>query len=92
MSNWLNMSDDEIKVITDVKEDLFVVKRNNTLIEIPDNATNGEIYEKIFGYADEETKTVWNFVEDDYKSLRKNMFSKTWWNAPYKKGENNGNT
>lgn len=53
---------------------------------IPANATNGEIYEKIFGYADEETKTVWRFEEDDCKPIRKNMFSKTWWNAPYKRG------
>ena len=65
----------------------LIIDIDQKTVNIPDNATNGEIFEAIFGYGDEETLTVWNFVEDDYKPLRKNMFSKTWWNAPYKKGE-----
>ena len=47
MSNRLNLSDNDIKVITS-EEDLFVVKANNTLIEIPNNATNGDVIKALF--------------------------------------------
>lgn len=83
MSDFLNLSDDDVKVITS-EEDLFVVKANSKLIEIPNNETNGDIFQKIYD--------VWDYKKGEYTIdvFMKNCiarFSLEWWNAPYKKGE-----
>jgi len=53
----------------------YLKKVEKASIEIiPDNATNGEIMEKVFGK--EFAENIWLF----YCKI-------DWWNAPYKKGE-----
>ena len=51
---------------------------------LPDNATNGEVFEKIYD--------VWDWKKSEYTIdvFMANCvarFSLEWWNAPYKKGE-----
>lgn len=80
VSDWLNLSDDDVKVITSV------VQANSKVIEIPNNETNGDIFQKIYD--------VWDYKKGEYTIdvFMKNCiarFSLEWWNAPYKKGENN---
>lgn len=80
VSDWLNLSDDDVKVITSV------VQANSKVIEIPNNETNGDIFQKIYD--------VWDYKEGEYTIdvFMKNCiarFSLEWWNAPYEKGENN---
>ena len=61
MSDWIKLSDD-VKVITS-EEDLFVVKKNNTLIEISNNATNGDIIKALFPhlkYTELRSDDWWN--------------------------------
>lgn len=92
MNDWLNLSDDDVKVITS-EEDLFVVKANNTLIEIPNNATNGEVIRALFPQA--EVKECYKDIYEEphlyrvYKlDIYPTEFTEEFWNAPYKKGEN----
>ena len=78
MNDWLNLSDDDVKVITSV------VKANSKPIEIPNNETNGDIFQKIYD--------VWDYKKGEYTIdvFMENCiarFSLEWWNAPYKKGE-----
>lgn len=48
-------------------------KRERNIIEIPDNATNGEVFKMIFG-----NDLYFNFILS-YEDPK-------WWNEPYKEG------
>lgn len=53
-------------------------------IEVPDNATNYEVYEAIFGFVDEKYTLSCEFIEDSSNNgIRHNRLSKTWGNASY---------
>ena len=56
---------------------------NGKYIEIPDNATNGDMIKAIFPNSDiEEHRTYMKIVEGDYLL----PCAYQWWNAPYQKG------
>lgn len=63
---------------------MYAIKSGKVLSEM----TNGDVYEEVFDNFDniEDVKVYarLRFEEDDWKDLRKNTFSKTWWNTPYK--------
>lgn len=81
---------DEEELAEDLQKELFELKRNPNIIEIPDNATNGEVIKALFDIKEiEEMKhCVFVTIYPDYDT----RFIKDWWNAPYKlselKGEN----
>lgn len=55
-------------------------------VELPDNATNYEVYEAIFGFADADGKSFYHhclFKEDEGSYTRENTLSKSWGNSPY---------
>ena len=70
--------------------DLFEIKRNPNIIEIPNNATNGDIFKTLFdvkGVRIYRTRVViWTLLNGNIEPID---FQLEWWNAPYKKGENN---
>lgn len=70
--------------------DLFEIKRNLNIIAIPDNATNGEVFETLFdvqGVRKYRTRViVWTLLNGNIEPID---FQLKWWNSPYKKGENN---
>ena len=59
-------------------------------VNIPDNATNGDVIKALFDIREIEKMKCCVFVTiyPDYNT----RFIKEWWNAPYKKGENNDTT
>ena len=64
---------------------LFNVVKNGT--PLPDNATNGDMIKALF-------PNIEIFEPNKYEiAIKQNLgwiaFKKEWWNAPYKKGENN---
>ena len=65
--------------------DLFELKRNPNIIEIPDNATNGDMIKALFDIREieEMEHCVFVTIYPDYDT----RFIKEWWNAPYEKGE-----
>ena len=70
---------------------LLSEKDLNRIVVIPNNATNGQVIKSMFSIS-KETFTNYSTVEvyglDDEKTSTE--FYADWWNAPYKKGENNG--
>lgn len=53
-------------------------------IEVPDNATNYDVYEAVFGFVDPKHSLSCQFMEDSEEvAFRHNRLSKTWGNAPY---------
>ena len=64
----------------------LIVKKNPNIIEIPDNATNGDMIKALF-----DCKIVvenhFTYTVDVGKDYFWKNFEKDWWNAPYKKGE-----
>lgn len=61
-------------------------KRERNIIEIPDNATNGDVIKAVFPGAklEESRLLVFMFAQDFDVSL----IDRDWWNAPYdKEGE-----
>lgn len=87
MSNKIYGIGDEEELAEDLQEELFELKHNPNIIEIPDNATNGEMIKKIFPNA--EYLICEDVVNVTFCDTEANWFDKDWWNAPYKKGENN---
>lgn len=79
---------DEEELAEDLQKELFELKRNSNIIAIPDNATNGDMIKALFDIREiEEMKhCVFVTIYPNYDT----RFIKEWWNAPYKKGENNG--
>lgn len=81
---------DEEELAEDLQKELFELKRNPNIIEIPDNATNGEVIKALF--PDSELHK-----EPDYISLTiKNGVEivayiedrgASWWFAPYKENK-----
>ena len=63
--------------------DYFEVKRNPNLIEIPEGATNGEVFEKLMREAYPKTLMIYG-RNDDTKTIAP-IFSEEWWNSPYRK-------
>ena len=70
--------------------DLFELKHNPNIIEIPDNAANGDMIKALFpnliickGY--ENIHAVVIIIGDTMMSFRED-----WWNAPYKLSELEG--
>ena len=62
-------------------------KRVRNIIEIPDNATNGDVIKAMFPYAKEikgRTTIYYSFFP-----FGKMEFLLDWWNAPYKKESEN---
>lgn len=65
-------------------------------IPIPDNATNGEILKTMFPNieADEAKTNTGGYIEVKYLDTTDKCdataFRKNWWNAPYKRGNENG--
>lgn len=56
-----------------------------TTIEIPNNATNGDMIEAMFS-----VETIDDFCHSFGVRLNNSnyiQFNKNWWNAPYKKGD-----
>ena len=69
-----------------MKKELFELKCNPNIIEIPDNATNGDMIKALFDCElnDELCYSyLWKIDKNGYYS----QFDKDWWNAPYEKGE-----
>jgi hypothetical protein len=60
--------------------DLYEVKHNPRIIEIPKNATNGDVIKALFPNVSvcEHNGGATYSVNNEYK------FNATWWNAPYK--------
>lgn len=55
------------------------------IVEIPDEATNYDVYEAVFGFVDPEHSLSCQFIEDSEEAVfRHNRLSKTWGNASYK--------
>ena len=53
---------------------------------ISETATNGDIYDVLFdrvGSFKDSSFLTCEYTEDSWKSLKKNTFSKTWWNTKY---------
>ena len=66
----------------------LIVKKNPNIIEIPDNATNGDMIKALFPYCDVAESTD-GMIDVRLAKHEFNTFWKDWWNAPYKKGEQN---
>lgn len=70
--------------------DLFELKHNPNIIEIPDNATNGDMIKALFPNAEYWDSTEFeneeriNFEDNDCLEC----LNLDWWNAPYKRGGN----
>lgn len=77
--------------ITLMCEDVLKVLDN--CIEIPKDATNGDILKAIFNIKDEQITECNLFISvSEFDCSKNNLcdphdFFKTWWNAPYKKGD-----
>lgn len=78
---------DEEELVEELQKELFELKSNPNIIEIHDNATNGDMIKALFDCKIvEETPSTYVFeIEKDWFVKE---FEKEWWNAPYKKGEN----
>lgn len=76
----LGISNREMKIYKD--------SDSPTIIEIPDNATNGDIIKALFNYEIVDD-FHYSYVIDIENNGYYVQFDKEWWNAPYKKGENN---
>jgi len=63
--------------------DYFEVKRNPNLIEIPEGATNGEVFEKLIREAYSKTLFIWG--KDESNNTIYPIMSEEWWNSPYRK-------
>lgn len=86
-----------MKLIIDIPEVIYLEKKEDYIGDtldnaikngtpLPDNATNGDMFQKIYD--------VWDYEKGEYtiEVFMENCiarFSLEWWNAPYKKGENN---
>lgn len=79
---------DEEELAEDLQKDLFEFKRNPNIIEIPDNATNGDMMKTLFKNAIIEERD-YGVIIFSISNLPLWYAYKDWWNAPYKKGENN---
>ena len=68
--------------------DEYIVKKNPNMIEIPNNATNGDMIKTIFRpykvYEGISYFHVYLTEEDYFNENRWGSFEKDWWNAPYK--------
>ena len=66
-----------------MKEDEYLVKRNPGLIEIPENATNGDVLKVMFpnAHPDEDDPKWVVVVRADLIYF---VCLKEWWDAPYK--------
>lgn len=66
--------------------DEYIVKKNPNMIEIPDNATNGDVIKAVFPNIEiiinTETQEV---TVDDSVNTYMHFFDLDWWNAPYKR-------
>lgn len=65
---------------------------NGKYIEIPDNATNGDIVQMIFPYYSYErndyVQSTEDYIVDSMECMEHDLyFAYDWWNAPYQKGE-----
>lgn len=58
-----------------------------TTIEIPTNATNGDVMKAVFSVKSWEfrTSTTMSVQFEDFCEIK--LFPLDWWNAPYKKGD-----
>ena len=82
--NKIHVIGDEEELAEDLQKELFELKHNPNIIEIPDNATNGDVIKAVFP----ETKIYDDIYVMHIGIGRTDMnFRKDWWNAPYKKGE-----
>ena len=62
--------------------DEYIVKKNPNLIEIPENATNGDVIKAVFDVTEVRQLDCCAFIDtSDDANLR---VYKDWWNAPYK--------
>ena len=52
-------------------------------IQIPDNATNGDMLKAVFGAKDVEESYVYQTITVTINGARK-TFGRDWWNSPYK--------
>lgn len=77
--NALTFAIDSIKV--DRAYDLAYEKVD--FIEIPEGATNGEVFEKLMREAYPKMLTIYGRNEDT-KTIAP-IFSEEWWNSPYRK-------
>ena len=83
--------------IYDEGESLYnheVTEEEVNAIEIPQNATNGDMIKNMFNIPDSEieegllsTIYIYTIKGDSQDFLKKQItFNKDWWNAPYKRG------
>ena len=82
---------DDIKdgyICQEYADDIINIVKNGT--PIPDNATNGDVFCKIFNdlndmiYYDEERRSVSALFQKHWEIVRCNLW---WWNKLYKKGD-----
>ena len=69
------------------KEGLLSEKDLNRIVIIPDNATNGEVFLNVFKGSKEIGRDNWNQIGVSMCDGYDRYFNLEWWNAPYKKGE-----
>ena len=64
--------------------DEYIIKRNPNLIEIPDNATNGDVIKALLKTTIQDINCafIWIDCGEGYCPAK---FDIDWWNAPYKK-------
>ena len=72
--------------------DEYIVKKNPNMIEIPSNATNGDVIKALFpngGVAVTNlSKKVGFITRDGNPDDNYVWYPTSWWNAPYKRGDN----
>ena len=69
--------------------DCYSMKLHDSILNgtpIPDNATNGDVIKAMFPniVVEEQSKDVFIVFNMDFQGT---PFYKTWWNAPYQKGD-----
>ena len=69
-------------------------------ILLPDNATNGDVIKAVFpnidfyeGEVDKIGGLISFYARDEHEEKRQRVIiTADWWNAPYKRGDTNGNS
>lgn len=75
---------DEEELAEDLQKELFEIKRNPNIIEIPEGATNGDMMKTLFKNAIIEERD-YGVIIFSISNLPLWYANKDWWNAPYVK-------
>ena len=75
----------EIVTAYEAKEREDFIKKNPDIIEIPVNATNGDVIKALFSVKSWEFRTSFTMSVQFEDICEIKLFPLEWWNAPYKK-------